>query len=141
MLSSRLIPKLFQRTFKNAPKMARITLKPTLANTYLSEEISYADELSRHRTHLPLYDLYPFSENNYIAPSSTLVGEVFIDSYATIWNNVVIRGDINAVYVGGYSSIGENTVIQTVASLPTGQEAAVFIGNNVTIHSDCTLSS
>ena len=76
MLSSRLIPKLFQRTFKNAPKMARITLKPTLANTYLSEGISYADELSRHRTHLPLYDLYPFSENNYIAPSSTLVGEV-----------------------------------------------------------------
>jgi len=40
-----------------------------------------------------------------------------------------------------FSSVGDNTVIHTAASLPTGMSAKVYIGYNVTIGSNCTLYS
>jgi len=40
-----------------------------------------------------------------------------------------------------FSSVGENTVIATAASLPTGMNAKVYIGYNVTIGSNCSLYS
>lgn len=40
-----------------------------------------------------------------------------------------------------FSSIGDGTVIHTAASLPTGMNAKVYIGHNVTIGSGCTLYS
>lgn len=40
-----------------------------------------------------------------------------------------------------FSSIGDNTVVHTAASLPTGMSAKVYIGHNVTIGSNCTLYS
>ena len=48
--------------------------------------------------------------------------------YASIWYNVVIRGDINVVRIGAYTLIGDGTVIHTANSLPTGLVAAVDIG-------------
>lgn len=113
----------FART--EAPKVTSLNQERG-SNTEFAEtveDLTYADELSKHRNVLPLYDLNPFYEENYIAPTATVVGEVRLDAWATIWNNVVIRGDINSVYVGVYSSIGDNTVLQTVASLPTGLPA------------------
>lgn len=40
-----------------------------------------------------------------------------------------------------FSSIGDNSVIHTAASLPTGMPAKVYVGYNVTIGSHCTLYS
>ena len=131
----------FART--EAPKVTRLN-QSTGGNTDFpesTEDVTYVNELSKHRNVLPLYELYPFYEENYIAASATVVGEVRLDAWATVWNNSVIRGDINSIYIGVYSSIGDNTVVQTVASLPTGLPAKWYIGNNVTIHNDCSLSS
>ena len=58
---------------------------------------------------------------NWIAPNATVVGEVLMKRFATVWHNAVIRGDINRVDIGPFVSIGENTVIHTAPSLPTGQ--------------------
>ena len=58
---------------------------------------------------------------------------MFVGAYASIWYNVVIRGDINVVRVGAYSSVGEGTVIHTANSLPTGIPASVTIGMFVLI--------
>ena len=119
-------------------------IKTSTVNTDLTEstkDLTYTDELSKHRPFVKLYDLLPVVQDNYISSSATVVGEVNIDWYSTIWNNAVVRGEINMVAIGPYSSIGDNTVVQTVASLPTGLPARCFIGANVTIHSDCSLSS
>ena len=35
-------------------------------------KIAYVEELSKHRFKLPLYDLYPRSENAWIAPNATV---------------------------------------------------------------------
>lgn len=127
MQASNLLRKLFKRNVLSLTKVARSAgVKATSANSNLAksvDDISYSDELSNHQTLLRLYDIAPVVKNSYIAPSATVVGEVYVHSYATVWNNVVIRGDINYVTIGSYSSIGDNTVIQTVASLPTGLPA------------------
>ncbi len=74
---------------------------------------------------------------------------MYVSTYASIWYNVVIRGEINGVHVGMYASIGEGTVIHTANSLPTGIPATVNIGKKgynligrfVTIQSNCSLYS
>ena len=39
-----------------------------------------------------------------------------------------MRGDINAIRIGNTTSIGDNSVIHTAGSLPTGIPASVNIG-------------
>jgi hypothetical protein len=34
--------------------------------------LAYAEDLSKHRMKLPLYDLYPKTENAWIAPNATV---------------------------------------------------------------------
>ena len=40
-----------------------------------------------------------------------------------------------------YASIGENSVLHTAPSLPTGMQAKLKVGRNTTIGSNCTLYS
>ena len=77
----------------------------------------------------------------WIAPNAQITGEVIIDRFSAVWYNAVIRGDLNRIRIDKYASIGEGTVISTVASLPTGLTADVEIGRYVTIHPNCVLTS
>ena len=61
--------------------------------------------------------------------------------WASVWYNSVVRGDINRVTIGHFSSIGDNCVVHTAAALPTGMPATVEIGSNCSIGSGCTLYS
>ena len=90
---------------------------------------------------LPLYDLEPRTEQNWIAPNATLVGEVQIKRFATVWYNAVLRGDINRIDVKQFACIGENSVLHTAPSLPTGMQANLHVGRNSTIGANCTLYS
>ena len=51
----------------------------------------------------------------------------------------VIRGDQSSIYIGGYTSIGDRTVIQSAAINPTGFSARTYIGDYVTIGQGCIL--
>ena len=106
-----------------------------------SSQLSMSCEESKHRMKLPLYDLEPRTEQCFVAPNSTVVGEVRIRKHSTVWYNCVVRGDINRVDIHNFSSIGDNTVIHTAAALPTGMPANVYIGRNVTVGRGCTLYS
>lgn len=90
---------------------------------------------------LPLYDLNPRYSLSWIAPNATIIGEVCMSKYCSIWHRVVLRGDINRIMMGEYVSIGENTVVYTCGSLPDGRPSEVLIGNNTTIGNGCTLHS
>ena len=108
------------------------------------EEIPFTEKYSQHRNFMPLYELWPKHGDAYIAPNATIVGEVTIGDDCAIMYNTVIRGDINQVSIGHSVTIGENCVIHTAASLPTGIPARViimpicYIGANCTLYS-CTL--
>ncbi len=90
---------------------------------------------------LPVYDLEPAVGHCWIAPNATVVGEVSVGDFCSIWHNVVIRGDINAVIILNYTSIGDRTVIHTANSLPTGFPAAIHIGTHVQIGPGCSIYS
>ena len=51
----------------------------------------------------------------------------------------VVRGDQSNIYIGGYASIGDRTVIQSAAINPTGFSARTHIGDFVTIGQGCIL--
>ena len=124
---------------------------PIQANTFSEgpvnrAAVTMANEESKHRMKVPLYDIEPQIENCWIAPNATIgkyfllflipytsiiVGEVRIRRWASVWYNSVVRGDINQVTIGRFSSVGDNTVIHTAASLPTGMSANCEIGHNV----------
>ena len=67
----------------------------TQANRFSS--VTMADEESKHRIKLSLYQLDPYIENCWIAPNSVVVGEVIMKRFASVWYNSVVRGDINRV--------------------------------------------
>ena len=54
---------------------------------------------------------------------------------------MVVRGDINRVDILHFASIGENSVLHTAPSLPTGMLAKLHVGRNTTIGANCTLYS
>ena len=83
----------------------------------------------------------PVTENAWVAPNATLVGEVLVRAFASVWYNAVIKGDLNRVQLAGFVSVGENSVIMTASSLPTGMPADCFIGRNTVIENNCTIIS
>ncbi|CDW74518.1 UNKNOWN [Stylonychia lemnae] len=107
----------------------------------LQNDIAYSQDLSRHRQLMPIQDLAPVVDNAWIAPNASLVGEVMVSKWATIWYNVVIRAELNAVRIGHFSSIGDGTVINSASSLPAGVASSVNIGKNVTIEPNCSIYS
>ena len=107
----------------------------------MTNDVAYMQELSRHRQTLPLYDIVPQIDQAWVAPNASLVGEVIVSKYATVWYNVVIRAELNPVRIGHFSSIGDGTSINTACALPHGVASSVNIGKNVTVEAHCSLYS
>lgn len=111
------------------------------AGSKCENDIAYLQTLSRHRQTLKINDLQPSIEAGFVAPNSTLIGEVYVNQYASVWYNTTIRAELNPVRIGSYSSIGDNCSIFTACATPTGVPASVTIGNHVIIESNCTIYS
>jgi carbonic anhydrase/acetyltransferase-like protein (isoleucine patch superfamily) len=74
-------------------------------------------------------------ETAFIAPNSTVVGDVVLSSNTTIWYNAVLRGDIDSIFVG------DNTNIQEGCILHCKKGVGIEIGSNVTIGHGAILHS
>ena len=90
---------------------------------------------------MPIAEAVPEVNKAWVAPNATLVGNVFVSNFATIWYGVTIRGELNPVRVGNFSSIGDGTAITTVHSMPHDQVSSVNIGKNVRVENDCSIHS
>lgn len=89
---------------------------------------------------LPWKDVYPvIAPNAFVAPNATIIGDTQIESEASIWFNVVLRGDVNYIRVGARTNIQDGTVVHvSSAEHPTLIGANVLIGHLAMIHA-CTL--
>lgn len=67
--------------------------------------------------------------NAHVARGATLVGEVTVESNASVWPGVVLRGDVDPVYVGEQSHVGDNA---SVHAAHIGDR--VMIGHNSVIN-------
>ena len=63
----------------------------------------------------------------WIAPNASLMGDVRIEKDASIWWNVVLRGDNEPVVVGEGSNVQDGCVLHTDPGSP------LIIGRNVTV--------
>jgi carbonic anhydrase/acetyltransferase-like protein (isoleucine patch superfamily) len=64
----------------------------------------------------------------YVQQSAQLVGNVVLGPEASVWFNVVIRGDLQPVRIGARSNVQDNSTIHI-----TRDRAPTLIGNDVTI--------
>ena len=74
-------------------------------------------------------------ENCYLAPNSTIVGDVVMGNDCSVWFNAVVRGDVNSIRIGNKVNIQDGAVLHcTYENLAAGQPGTkLVLGNNVSI--------
>lgn len=78
---------------------------------------------------LPVLDKSPLiAEDCFLAPNSTIVGDVEIGQHCSVWFNAVIRGDVNYIRIGHYTNVQDGAVIHC-----TYKKCGTMIGNYVNI--------
>jgi carbonic anhydrase/acetyltransferase-like protein (isoleucine patch superfamily) len=78
---------------------------------------------------LPVENKVPsFGNNCFLAPNSTIVGDVIMGDDCSVWFNAVIRGDVNFIRIGNKVNIQDGACIHC-----TFQKCGTTIGNMVSI--------
>ncbi|PCJ76379.1 MAG: gamma carbonic anhydrase family protein [Rhodobacteraceae bacterium] len=91
-----------------------------------------------------IYDLdgrtpqFPEDTDYWVAPTAVLVGDVVLESGASIWFGVIIRGDNERITVGQGSNVQENTVMHTDMGYPLTIGKGCTIGHRAMLHG-CTI--
>jgi carbonic anhydrase/acetyltransferase-like protein (isoleucine patch superfamily) len=71
----------------------------------------------------------------YVAPSADVIGTVRLAAGASVWFNVVIRGDSDWIEIGEGTNVQDGTIIHTDEGAPTRIGANVTIGHKALLHS------
>mgnify|MGYP001493260531 FL=1 len=74
------------------------------------------------------------SEDNFIAPNASVIGYVELKADASIWFNVVVRGDSEKITVGEGSNIQDGAVLHADPGFPLTIGDHVTIGHKVMLH-------
>ena len=71
----------------------------------------------------------------YVDQSAQVIGDVVIGAESSVWMNVVIRGDVNAIRIGGRTNIQDLTMVHVMREThPTLIGDEVTIGHSAVIH-------
>ena len=70
----------------------------------------------------------------YIADNATVIGSVLIADKASIWFNVVIRGDNDLITIGEGSNVQDNSMLHTDAGIELTLGRSVSVGHMVMLH-------
>jgi carbonic anhydrase/acetyltransferase-like protein (isoleucine patch superfamily) len=75
----------------------------------------------------------------YVDVSAQVIGDVQIGPESSVWMNVVIRGDVNSIRIGGRTNIQDLTMVHVNKDThPTAIGNEVTIGHSAVIHG-CTI--
>ena len=80
-----------------------------------------------------------FNDTNFIAPNATVIGQVTLEEDASVWFNVVIRGDNDPIIIGKKSNIQDGSILHTDLGAPLNIGEGVTVGHKVMLHG-CTIS-
>jgi len=64
----------------------------------------------------------------FLADNATIIGDVIIGDYCSVWFNTVLRGDVNSIRIGNKVNIQDGTVLHCLY-----QKSVIEIGDNVSI--------
>src|SRR5579859_3237760 len=74
----------------------------------------------------------------YIAKGATVLGDVTIGDYSSIWCNAALRGDINRIVIGHHSNVQDNAVLHLADEYGCILGNYVTVGHNAIAHA-CTI--
>jgi carbonic anhydrase/acetyltransferase-like protein (isoleucine patch superfamily) len=87
-----------------------------------------------HRNVTPTVDATAFVDQ-----SAQVIGDVHIGAESSVWMNVVMRGDVNAIRLGRRSNIQDLTMVHVMrATHPTIIGDEVTVGHSAVLHG-CTI--
>ena len=78
------------------------------------------------------------SGENWVAPNAAIIGDVTLEKNSSIWFNVILRGDIENIYIGEGSNIQDGSVLHTDLGCPLKVGKDVTVGHLVMLHG-CTI--
>jgi carbonic anhydrase/acetyltransferase-like protein (isoleucine patch superfamily) len=85
---------------------------------------------------LPFNGILPtVAEDAFIAPGAMVIGDVTIGAGASVWFNVVLRGDIAPIRLGVGSNVQDGSVLHVDEGVPCVIGAHVVIGHGAVVHS------
>jgi carbonic anhydrase/acetyltransferase-like protein (isoleucine patch superfamily) len=74
----------------------------------------------------------------FIAPGATVLGDVTLGDYSSVWFGAVLRGDINRIVVGQRCNIQDNAVVHLADRFPCVLGNDVSVGHSAVVHA-CTV--
>lgn len=74
------------------------------------------------------------AQSAFIAPQSTVIGDVVIGEETSIWFGCVVRGDVHEIRIGSRTNIQDGTIVHV-----TGGKFGTYIGSGITIGHGCVL--
>jgi carbonic anhydrase/acetyltransferase-like protein (isoleucine patch superfamily) len=78
------------------------------------------------------------SDDYYVAPDATLIGNIHLGHRSSIWFKAVLRGDNDPIRVGNGSNVQDGSVLHTDVGSPLEIGENVTIGHMVMLHG-CTI--
>ncbi len=92
--------------------------------------------LRPYRNILPTVDATAF-----VDPSAQVIGDVHLGAESSVWMNVVIRGDVNAIRIGARTNVQDLTLVHVMRDThPTMIGDEVTIGHSAVVHG-CTIEN
>ncbi|HEX7478187.1 MAG TPA: gamma carbonic anhydrase family protein [Polyangiales bacterium] len=70
----------------------------------------------------------------FVAPSADVMGSVLIEENASVWFQVVIRGDNDLITIGRESNVQDGSVLHTDAGIRLTLGRGVTVGHKVVLH-------
>ena len=74
------------------------------------------------------------SKSCFIAPNSSVIGNVELGDNASVWFNVVIRADTAQIKIGKNSNIQDGSILHVDEGFPITIDQNVTIGHKVMLH-------
>ncbi|MGW3650097.1 gamma carbonic anhydrase family protein [Streptomyces sp. NPDC000878] len=73
-------------------------------------------------------------EEAFVAPTSTVIGDVTLEAGASVWYGAVLRGDVERISVGADSNIQDNCTLHADPGFPVTIGERVSVGHNAVVH-------
>ena len=75
----------------------------------------------------------------YVAPGATVIGDVTIGEFSSVWFSAVVRADINQIVIGPRSNIQDGAVVHLADEFGTYIGELVTVGHKAIVHA-CTVA-
>ena len=73
-------------------------------------------------------------KDSWVASNAVLIGKVILKKDASVWFNVVLRGDIESITIGEGSNVQDGSVFHTDPDCPLILGKGVTVGHMVMLH-------